>query len=116
MFKDTPGFLGGLTIDVDDNSTWETEEAFQFPKYIKCSCEFTYVGKYLPSTLGKHYELSWLKDEGWTTDKNGAMATKGTFTADGTRPERQTFPGRGGEDINLNSLFDEIQTKSTTGE
>jgi len=76
MFKDTPGFLDSLSIDVDDTGTWEIEDGLQFPKHITCNCSFTYVGKYLPSTLGKHYELGWLEDKGWTA--------KDTFTSMGT--------------------------------
>jgi len=77
MFKDTPGFLDSLSIDVDDTGTWEIEDGLQFPKHITCNCSFTYVGKYLPSTLGKHYELNWLTDAGWTS-KN-AYTSMGTF-------------------------------------
>jgi len=81
MFVDTPGFLDSLSVSVEDNSTWEIEDGLQFPKYIKCDCSFTYVGKYMPSTLGKHYELGWLDDKGWSLDKDGT-GTKGTFTSE----------------------------------
>ena len=76
MFKDTPGFLDSLSVDVDDNSTWEINEGLQFPKHITCNCSFTYVGKYLPSTLGKHYELGWLNDRGWNTESQGTFTNR----------------------------------------
>mgnify|MGYP001034773826 FL=1 len=90
MFVDTPGFLSSLTVDVDDMSTWEIEDGLQFPKYITCGCEFTYIGKYLPSTLGKHYELNWLDDKGWVS-KDDKAATKGTFLEGKDQPERTKY-------------------------
>ncbi len=63
MFNNTPGFLSGLSMDVDDLSTWEIEEGLQFPKHITCACEFTYIGKHVQATTGKHYELGWLPDK-----------------------------------------------------
>jgi len=62
MFNRTPGFLSSLTLDVDDNSTWEIDEGLQFPKHITCNCSFTYVGKYIHHQKGKHYEIGWLPD------------------------------------------------------
>ena len=88
MFKDTPGFLDSLSIDVDDTGTWELADGLQFPKHITCQCSFTYIGKYLPSTLGKHYELPWLDDKGWTSDGKGTALTKGTFESDNENPTR----------------------------
>jgi|7_EtaG_2_1085326.scaffolds.fasta_scaffold02435_3 hypothetical protein len=87
MFKDTPGFLDTLSVNVDDTSTWEIDEGLQFPKHITCDCGFTYVGKYLPSTLGKHYELNWLDDKGWSK-QDGKPTTKGTLIDDNIFPER----------------------------
>jgi hypothetical protein len=62
MFVDTPGFLDSLSIDVDDQGTWEIENGLQLPKHITCQCSFTYVGKYVQAQKGKHYELGWLPD------------------------------------------------------
>ena len=76
MFKDTPGFLSSLTVTIPDGSTWEIANGLKLPKHIQCNCNFTYVGKYLPSTLGKHYELPWLKDDGWGKNKSGTFHTK----------------------------------------
>tara|TARA_Y100000310_G_scaffold84904_2_gene81763 strand:- start:4388 stop:8419 length:4032 start_codon:yes stop_codon:yes gene_type:complete len=68
MFVDTPGFLSSLSMDVDDMTTWEIENGRQFPKHITCNCSFTYIGKTLPSSLGKHYELDGIIDKGWQKD------------------------------------------------
>jgi len=81
MFVATPGFLDSLSVDVDDNSPWELDEGLQFPHHITCNCSFTYVGKYMPSSLGKHYELPWLQDAGWTT--KGQNTLMGTFQLEG---------------------------------
>ena len=97
MFNRTPGFLDSLSIDVDDASTWELDEGLQFPKHITCQCSFTYVGKYLPSTLGKHYGLGWLEDKGWSS-KGSKMLTKGTFELNDDNPSR----------IGYSNLFKEL--------
>ena len=55
MFNRSPGFLDSLTVDVDDQSTWEIEDGLQLPKHVTCQCSFTYVGDVLQQTIGKHY-------------------------------------------------------------
>ena len=86
MFHKTPGFLDSLSVEVNDTSTWEIDDGLQFPKHITCACSFTYIGKYLPSSLGKHYELPWLQDSGWT--KIGQTETRGTIIGDNEHPTR----------------------------
>ena len=61
MYKDTPGFLSQLSLTVQDGTTWEIDD-WKLPKYIQANCSFTYIGKYLPNQIGKHYELPWLTD------------------------------------------------------
>ncbi len=61
MYKDTPGFLSQLSLTVQDGTTWEIDD-WKLPKYIQANCSFTYIGKYLPNQVGKHYELPWLAD------------------------------------------------------
>ena len=90
MFKNTPGFLDSLSVDVDDNSPWEINEGLQFPHHITCQCSFTYIGKYMPSTPGKHYELDWLKDTGWSNI--GKTVSKGTFVGDDMTSPQRTEP------------------------
>jgi hypothetical protein len=62
MYKDTPGFLSQLSLTVQDGTTWEIDD-WKLPKYIQAACSFTYIGKYLPNQVGKHYELDWLIDD-----------------------------------------------------
>ena len=106
MFVETPGFLDSLSVEVDDSSTWELDEGLQFPKHITCTCSFTYIGKYLPSSLGKHYELPWLEDYGWKSGTDGQYATYGTFIAsdakDGSKYPMKDQPER---TRNMNKLM-----------
>ena len=99
IFHKTPGFLNSLTLTVPDGSTWEMASGLKLPKHIQCSCGFTYVGKYLPSTLGKHYELDWLKDKGW--DRNA-----GTFHA--TNAYNQMHPNVKSSGEGVPALWKEI--------
>jgi len=62
MFKDTSGYISGLTYTVQDNGTWETVWA-KLPKYIQASCTFVYIGDRLPSSSQKHYEVPWIAEE-----------------------------------------------------
>ena len=110
MFNNTPGYIDGVTVTPQDNSTWEMDDGLQFPKHIQVSCDFTYIGKYMPSSLGKHYELNWLKDQGWISDADNSAASRGTFyikeggnIRDSKSPERFGFK----------ALFDEIQPTPT---
>ena len=61
LFVDTPGILGSLTHTVDDATTWEIDQGLQFPHFISVACTFKHIGKYIPVTTGKHYDLSWYK-------------------------------------------------------
>lgn len=60
MYRNTPGYLSGVTLTVQDGSTWEFEENLQLPHNIQVDIEFQYIGKYLPNAKGKHFELNWL--------------------------------------------------------
>ena len=62
MFVDTPGILTGLTVTVEEQSTWEIDEGLQFPHFIKAACEFRHIGKYIPDARGKHYDLPSIQD------------------------------------------------------
>ena len=62
MYRNTPGYLSGVTLTVQDGSTWEFEENLQLPHNIQVDVEFQYIGKYLPNAKGKHFELNWIKD------------------------------------------------------
>ena len=67
MFKDTPGYISGLTYTVQDTTTWETTFA-KLPKYIQAQCTFVYIGKRLPSSTQKQYEVPWIAEEKYSTD------------------------------------------------
>jgi hypothetical protein len=107
MFNRTPGFLSSLTLDVDDNYTWEIDEGLQFPKHITCNCSFTYVGKYIHHQKGKHYEIGWLPDGRSVTPDFVTQTTGG-------EGEGLDWPTRNHGGWNLNKkggLFGEIQTE-----
>ena len=77
LFKDTPGFFSSITVTMDEGATWELDEGFQIPQVFSVSVEFTYIGKYLPQTLGKHYEVPWLKDKGVGNGNSGTFLSEG---------------------------------------
>ena len=72
MYNNTPGYLSGVTMTVQDGTTWEYEENLKLPHYVQVAVEFVYIGKYLPNAKGKHFELSWIKDH---NDKLGTYQT-----------------------------------------
>ena len=73
MYNNTPGYLSGLTMTVQDGTTWEFEENMKLPHYVQVAVEFVYIGKYLPNAKGKHFELSWVDDG---NDPTGILAEK----------------------------------------
>ena len=77
LFNNTPGYFSSIAITIEENSTWELDENFQIPQVFSVSVEFVHVGKYLPQTIGKHYEVPWLSDYG--SEDN---FIKGTFVGD----------------------------------
>ena len=85
MFNKTPGYFSSITLTVEENATWEIDEGFQIPQVFSVSCEFVYIGKYLPQTLGKHYEVPWLTDSGVGVKKFGTFGDQDPTTL-GNRP------------------------------
>ena len=71
MFKDATGLLGGLTVTVEDATTWEIDEGLQFPHFISAQCEFKYIGDNILDSRGKHYGISWLPDGSNLADRYG---------------------------------------------
>tara|TARA_Y100001963_G_scaffold71133_1_gene98940 strand:- start:3817 stop:7839 length:4023 start_codon:yes stop_codon:yes gene_type:complete len=74
MYVNTPGYLGGLGVEIDDNGTWEITDGMQLPKVVNISCEFTHIGQHALASQGTHYDLSWLKqydakEENWKWDE-----------------------------------------------
>ena len=72
MYNNTPGYLSGVTMTVQDGTTWEYEENLQLPHYVQVNVEFIYIGKYLPNAKGKHFELDWIRNH---NDKLGTYQT-----------------------------------------
>ena len=75
LFNNTPGYFSSIAITIDETATWEIDEKFQIPQVFSVSVEFVHVGKYLPHTLGKHYEVPWLTDKGVGKGKFGTFET-----------------------------------------
>jgi hypothetical protein len=82
LFNNTPGYFSSIAITIEENATWEIDDKFQIPQVFSVSVEFVHVGKYLPQTLGKHYEVPWLKDIGVGKNKYGTFGS--TNPRDGT--------------------------------
>ncbi len=55
MFVNTPGYFTSISVNVANSSTWETREGIQYPHVCDVSCEFTYIGKEVPTMLGENY-------------------------------------------------------------
>jgi hypothetical protein len=62
MYRDAPGYLSGLTYTIMDEGTWELDLA-RIPKYVQASATFVYIGKRLPSSTQKHYDVPWVGEE-----------------------------------------------------
>jgi hypothetical protein len=75
LFNNTPGYFSSIAITMEENATWELDEGHQIPQVFSVSVEFVHVGKYLPHTLGKHYEVPWLNDMGVGKNKFGTFET-----------------------------------------
>jgi len=75
LFNNTPGYFSSIAITMEENATWEIDEGHQIPQVFSVSVEFVHVGKYLPHTLGKHYEVPWLNDMGVGKNKFGTFET-----------------------------------------
>ena len=83
MFNKTPGLLSSLSATVEDATTWEIDEGLQYPHFISCACEFKYIGgvNNVPTSYGKHYDLSWLRinEKGKTITEENVTRNKYTF-------------------------------------
>ena len=62
MYKDTSGYISGLTYTMMDEGTWETT-FLKLPKYVQVSCTFVYIGDRLPSSTQRHFELEFVAEE-----------------------------------------------------
>lgn len=65
MFRNTPGYFNNITITADESTPWEIDDGLQIPHYFTVSLDFVHVGRYLPNTLGLHYDgIKHLRDSG----------------------------------------------------
>ena len=92
LWHNTPGYFSNITITIEENVTWEIDEGIQIPQVYTVAVEFVYIGKYLPHTTGKHYEIDYLKDSGvphGTFEKNPRIPgnDKPNRTNQGKEPE-----------------------------
>ena len=55
MFVNTPGYFTSISVNVANSSTWDTEDGYQYPHVCDVSCEFTYIGREVPTMLGENY-------------------------------------------------------------
>ena len=62
MYKDSDGYISSLTYTVQDQTTWETEFT-KLPKYLQVAVNYIYIGRRLPSSTSKHFEVDWVQDE-----------------------------------------------------
>ena len=67
MYRDTPGYISGLTYTVQENGTWETTFA-KLPKYIQASVTFVYIGKYQQTATQKHFDVDWVGDKEYQSE------------------------------------------------
>ena len=76
MYNRMPGYLNGLTYDVEDNATWDTEEGYQLPKIVNVNCTFTHIGKHPLANRGIHYDTPWSKKLERSNGNPGTSAYK----------------------------------------
>ena len=76
MYRDAPGYLSGLTYTIMDEGTWELDLA-RLPKYVQASATFVYIGKRLPSSTQKHYDVPWVGEEVYVNNNPTAAASVG---------------------------------------
>ena len=88
LYNNTPGYFDNISISTEDNTTWEIDEGFQIPQYFNVSVNFVYIGRYLPQTVGKHYDVPWLKDSGVGSGNYGTFGTNDPKDGSTYSPDR----------------------------
>ena len=71
MYNKMPGYLNSLTYNVEDDTTWDTENNFQLPKVVEVDLTFTHIGKYPLANRGVHYDAPWIRKLGRTNVGDG---------------------------------------------
>ena len=71
MYRDTPGYISGLTYTVQDSSTWEIGFT-KVPKYMQANVTFVYIGNYQlgtsPDGPQKLYDVDWVAGKSYVSD------------------------------------------------
>ena len=75
LFNNTPGYFDNISVTFEETAVWEIDEGLQIPHYFNVSVNFVYIGKHLPHTLGKHYDVPFLTDTGVGANKFGTFDT-----------------------------------------
>ena len=89
LFNNTPGYFDNITLTTEENATWEIQDGLQIPHYFNVSVNFVHIGKTLPSTIGKHYDVPWLKDVGAGKNKFGTFGKKDPRDGRTNEPQRR---------------------------
>ena len=100
LFNNTPGYFDNITITMEENATWEIDEGFQIPQFFNVSVNFVHIGKTLPTTIGKHYEVPHL------TDVGVGKKQFGTFGKSDPKIKKNSKPTRKVENAGVFGLFD----------
>jgi len=90
LFNLTPGYFDSISCTIEEGAVWEIDDGLQIPQIWNVSVNFVYIGKRLPHSLTKHYEVPHLEDEGLKGEDFG------TFEGDPTNPDI-VAPDRGTE-------------------
>jgi len=57
LYNNTPGYFNNISLTFEENSTWEIDEGLQIPHYFSVSVEFVHIGKFVPTTISKHFDF-----------------------------------------------------------
>jgi hypothetical protein len=77
MYRDTPGYIGGLSYTVQESSTWETTFA-KLPKYIQAAVTFVYIGKDELTAEAKHFDVPWVASKKYISDLRNIRSQQGS--------------------------------------
>ncbi len=57
LYNNTPGYFSNISLTFEENSTWEIDEGLQIPHYFDVSVDFIHIGKFVPTTISKHFDF-----------------------------------------------------------
>ncbi len=87
LFNNTPGYFDNITVTFEENVVWEVQDGLQIPHYFQVSVNFVYIGKTLPNTIGKHYDVPFMKDVGIGRRKFGVFGSNDPKDRKTDRPD-----------------------------